>query len=307
MSEVIKSKEEQQIDDIMYLAAIGWADEELRKYLGISAVEYDLLLKSDSPVAKAIETGKYRKRAAIEVKIAQGAEAGDIDYIKQFQEVVRTKAFSISKLDLFGGAEKSGAFERIQEYIASGAKGDLGEQERLYIDLLTMVYSLDGQYGKRRTIKFLTSSPFDFSYSRASEVYSDAIEMFFSNRNISKDALRNKIADQFDSLYIAARNAAQSTKDYEIASNILANKARALQLDKEDAKVLPSDVYLRQYRVLSLNPESIGLKPANRDELARQIDNLTVSQSTKDRLKMEAGVKDVDIIKIIDDVSQEEN
>lgn len=170
-----------------------------------------------------------------------------------------------------------------------------------------MIYSLDGQFGKRRTIKFLTSAPFNFSYSHASDMYGEAVEMFYPNRKVTKDALRAKMADEFDTLYIAARNAAQTTKDYEIASNILANKARALQLDKEDLPVLPPEMYPRTFRVLSLDPESVGLSPINRQELSRQIDGIVAPESVKKRLRMEAGISDMNIQDVLENGIQEES
>ena len=175
------------------------------------------------------------------------------------------------------------------------------------MDILTLIYSLDGQYGKRRTIKFLTSAPFNFSYDHASDMYSEATEMFYCNRKISKEALRNKIADQFDALYIAARDAAQTSKDYEVAANILANKARALQLDKEDPAKLPAEMYVKPFRVLSLTPEAIGLPTVNRQELGRQIEGLVAPEMVKKRLKMEAGVTDMNVEEMLSNGVQEES
>ena len=255
----------------------------------------------------SVNRGRLQKRAEVEIKIARGAAAGDTDSIKQFSEIVRDRSFSISKLDLFGGAEKEGSFQRIQDYIASGSKGSLSEKEQVYVDILTLIYSLDGQYGKRRTIKFLTSAPFNFSYDHASDMYSEATEMFYCNRKISKEALRNKIADQFDALYIAARDAAQTSKDYEVAANILANKARALQLDKEDPAKLPAEMYVKPFRVLSLTPEAIGLPTVNRQELGRQIEGLVAPEMVKKRLKMEAGVTDMNVEEMLSNGVQEES
>ena len=131
--------------------------------------------------------------------------------------------------------------------------------------------------------------------------------MFYCNRKISKEALRNKIADQFDVLYIAARDAAQTSRDYEVAANILANKARALQLDKDDPVKLPAEMYVKPFRVLSLTPESIGLPAVNRQELGRQIEGLVAPEMVKKRLKMEAGVTDMNVEEILSNGVQEES
>lgn len=225
------------LDDLSSLAAIGWTDAELAGFLDITERQLDVILADpvtidDQRISNAIKRGQLEKRAKIELAVVRGAMGGDADSVEQFRDIVRDKSFTISKLDLFGGAEKEGAFEKIQEYIASGSKGNLSDKEQIYIDLLTLIYSLDGQYGKRRTIKFLTSAPFGIPYQRAADIYSEAVELFFCNRKVSKEAMRNKMADQFDTLYVAARDAAKTSKDYAVAADILANKARALSWTK---------------------------------------------------------------------------
>lgn len=295
-------------EKVSWLAALGWPEGDIAQSLGLSYSDFmNRVADPADELFDSVNRGRLQKRAEVEIKIARGAAAGDTDSIKQFSEIVRDRSFSISKLDLFGGAEKEGSFQRIQDYIASGSKGSLSEKEQMYVDILTLIYSLDGQYGKRRTIKFLTSAPFNFSYDHASDMYSEATEMFYCNRKISKEALRNKIADQFDALYIAARDAAQTSKDYEVAANILANKARALQLDKEDPAKLPAEMYVKPFRVLSLNPEAIGLPTVNRQELGRQIEGLVAPEMVKKRLKMEAGVTDMNVEEMLSNGVQEES
>lgn len=298
------------LDDLSSLAALGWTDAELAGFLDITerqlaAILADPTSTDDPNIRDAIKRGQLEKRAKIELAVVRGAMEGDSGSIDQFRDIVRDKSFSISKLDLFGGAEKEGAFERIQEYIASGSKGDLSDKERVYIDLLTLVYSLDGQYGKRRTVRFLTSEPFGLPYQRAADIYSEAMELFYCNRKVSKDALRNKMADQFDTLYVAARDAAKTSKDYAVAADILANKARALQLDRDDPAKLPAEVYQPMFRLLSATPESIGLPAANRDELERQIETVVAPASVKRRLRTDAGITDLDIVKYLEDAKEE--
>lgn len=294
-------EKDDSLDRIAYLAALGWPDNEIFISEGIDEKSVP------EEVREAIEHGRLKKRADIEIAVARAAASGTPEAVKQFNEVVRDKSFSLSKLDLFGGPEDEGAFERIQDYIAGGSRGNLSKKEQVYIDLLTMIYSLDGQWGKRRTIKFLTSKPFSFSYEQASNMYAESIEMFFANRKVSKDAMRAKMADQYDTLYALAMQNARTTKDFEIAAGILSSKAKVLRLDQDDPQQLPAENYSKQFRVLSLSPEVIGLPRANRDELARQIDGIVAPEAVKKRLRVDAGIDDLDIVKFMDNVAQEEN
>lgn len=294
-------EKDDSLDRIAYLAALGWPDNEIFISEGIDEKSVP------EEVREAIEHGRLKKRADIEIAVARAAASGTPEAVKQFNEVVRDKSFSISKLDLFGGPEDEGAFERIQDYIAGGSRGNLSQKEQVYIDLLTMIYSLDGQWGKRRTIKFLTSKPFSFSYEQASNMYAESIEMFFANRKVSKEAMRAKMADQYDTLYALAMQNARTTKDFEIAAGILSSKAKVLRLDQDDPQQLPAENYSKQFRVLSLSPEVIGLPRANRDELARQIDGIVAPEAVKKRLRVDAGIDDLDIVKFMDNVTQEES
>lgn len=294
-------EKDDSLDRIAYLAALGWPDNEIFISEGIDEKSVP------EEVREAIEHGRLKKRADIEISVARAAASGTPEAVKQFNEVVRDKSFSLSKLDLFGGPEDEGAFERIQDYIAGGSRGNLSQKEQVYIDLLTMIYSLDGQWGKRRTIKFLTSKPFSFSYEQASNMYAESIEMFFANRKVSKQAMRAKMADQYDTLYALAMQNARTTKDFEIAAGILSSKAKVLRLDQDDPQQLPAENYSKQFRVLSLSPEVIGLPRANRDELARQIDGIVAPEAVKKRLRVDAGIDDLDIVKFMDNVAQEES
>ncbi len=294
-------EKDDSLDRIAYLAALGWPDNEIFISEGIDEKSVP------EEVREAIEHGRMKKRADIEIAVARAAASGTPEAVKQFNEVVRDKSFSLSKLDLFGGPEDQGAFERIQDYIAGGSRGNLSQKEQVYIDLLTMIYSLDGQWGKRRTIKFLTSKPFSFSYEQASNMYAESIEMFFANRKVSKEAMRAKMADQYDTLYALAMQNARTTKDFEIAAGILSSKAKVLRLDQDDPQQLPAENYSKQFRVLSLSPEVIGLPRANRDELARQIDGIVAPEAVKKRLRVDAGIDDLDIVKLMDNVAQEES
>lgn len=294
-------EKDDSLDRIAYLAALGWPDNEIFISEGIDEKSVP------EEVREAIEHGRLKKRADIEIAVARAAASGTPEAVKQFNEVVRDKSFSLSKLDLFGGPEDEGAFERIQDYIAGGSRGNLSQKEQVYIDLLTMIYSLDGQWGKRRTIKFLTSKPFSFSYEQASNMYAESIEMFFANRKVSKEAMRAKMADQYDTLYALAMQNARTTKDFEIAAGILSSKAKVLRLDQDDPQQLPAENYRKQFRVLSLSPEVIGLPRANRDELARQIDGIVAPEAVKKRLRVDAGIDDLDIVKLMDNVAQEES
>ena len=232
----------------------------------------------------------------------------DLKGFKMLSELMKSKSFQEIKLDLFGAAEDESVFQSIEAYYLDGKPGDLPEKEQVYLDLLRICDSLDHQYGKRRTIRILVSKPYSLSYNNANTIYAHALEMFHSDRNYTRDAMRNHIADQLDSLYHATVSSASTPKDYAMAAEILEKKYKLLGLDQPDPEVFETQEYIKPVRLLSLTPEAVGLPAADRDQLAAQIDSLeSVSAADKERLRMEAGVERMDLPKLMENVAQEEN
>ena len=90
-------EKDDSLDRIAYLAALGWPDNEIFISEGIDEKSVP------EEVREAIEHGRLKKRADIEIAVARAAASGTPEAVKQFNEVVRDKSFSLSKLDLFGG------------------------------------------------------------------------------------------------------------------------------------------------------------------------------------------------------------
>lgn len=146
--ETARPTEGETLDNVSQLAAIGWTDGEIATYLGLSKIEYENRMVPGDGLYEAVTKGRLERRAEIEIRVARLAASGDPDSVKQWREIVRDKTFSVSKLDLFGGPDKEGTFQRIVDYVSSGSKGGLSDKEAIYVDILTLIYSLDGRYGK---------------------------------------------------------------------------------------------------------------------------------------------------------------
>ena len=196
--------------------------------------------------------------------------------------------------------------ERGDESGAAGRTAELSNNEKLFIDLLSIINSLDRQFGKRATIKLLTQQ-FGYSYDRAVDYYDQADQLFYSNRNTTKEALRNKYAEMLDNIAHAALAAAQTPKDYEAVSEIIAKAAKIRKLDEPEIQKLPAAMYLRQIRMFSLTPEVLGLPPVNRQEVNEQIQQLHIPEVEKRRLRQEALIEDVDIIEMFENGKACEN
>ena len=297
-------------DSLKYLQGFGalyWSTDDIASFFEITdrAWWQAEVTNPLSVISKTIKKGELEQRAKVELGILKGAICGDEESIATYRNMMRDKSFALSKLDLFGGTRDFSAWQKIRDYIENGSTGKLSKKEEAYIDLLNLIFSLDRSHGKRNTIKFLTSDTFGYSYSQAVNLYSEAMEMFYCNRNISRQALREKTADMFDCLYQAAVAAAKNTSDYMAASEILAKRVKLLKLDEPEPPQLDPAIYERKPVVLSLEPEDIGLKTADRRKLAEIIDRMPVPESEKKRLEVDAGIVDMDIVKMLNDGAQE--
>lgn len=300
--------DEQTREQLYALGALEWTTADIAAFFGWNRCDLEADLQNPmSDIAGILHQAKLRTQFEIENKLYKEAAKGNFSAIQEFYKVKRTRSFELSKADVFGAPLDSATFARIQDYIANGSRGTLSDEEQHYIDLLVMVWSLDGQYGKAKTVKFLVAPPFSMSYERASDVYHEATELFFTNRKTTKEALRNKIADELDSIYHLAREAATTPKDYAECAKILEKQAHILRLDVDEPPLLPTELYARQIRVLTLTPETIGLPSVNRDKLAAQIDSLDVSDRVKKRLRMEASIEDIDFIEVLNNGVQEKD
>lgn len=290
------------------LGSLRWPEDKIAAFFGWNkAVLHHEMEDSESEISKLLLRGELEAEFKLESKLLADAQSGNLSSAREFQNIVRNRDFKLSKLDLFGGSEDKELFVKIQQYIDKGCPADLSTQEQLYLDALQMIYSLVIKFGNRKTIKLLSKPPYNLTYDRAKNLLSESIEMFAAGRRTSKEAMRQHMAETYDTLYHAILDSAKAPQDYALAASILDKKAKMLQLDQPDVEMLQPTEYARTYRVLSLTTETLGLPMANRDELAAQIDALEIPDQDKRRLRMEASVVDMDIVKMLENVTQEEN
>lgn len=297
----------ESVQELQRYGALEWNPRDIAISMGFDIDQFTAEYKDpDSIVSLAITRGRLQAQAVISTKVLDNAKLGDLPSILHLEKIRREKTFQTSKLDIFGGFDDQKALERVSEYIAAGRTSELSNSEKLFIDLLSIINSLDRQFGKRATIKLLTQQ-FGYSYDRAVDYYDQADQLFYSNRNTTKEAMRNKYAEMLDNIAHAALLTAQTPKDYEAVSEIIAKAAKIRKLDEPEIQKLPAAMYLRQIRMFSLTPEVLGLPPVNRQEVNDQIQQLHIPEVEKRRLRQEALIEDVDIIEMFENGKSCEN
>ncbi|MFY0628645.1 MAG: hypothetical protein JXR07_20270 [Reichenbachiella sp.] len=280
---------EDQFEELESMAALGYSLPKMAMYFDVDKKSF--LQKAhdvESPIYYHIQRGQLMSEAKEQLVILSDAQKGDVPASKQLSEIRRARNWKISKLDIFGGMDHKKSIEILEDYLQSGSLNQLSSEEAIYIEALTLFNSLYRKFGRRNTVNFFTKKPFNLTYSRASEMFDEALNLFYIDRNVEKRALRNLKAEQIEEAAIVVRDNAQTSRDWEVYGNLQMQAAKLRELDKPDPEVLSKETYQKPVRIYSLDPQSVGIPKIERQEVANQIEALEIPERDKIRLKQDA-------------------
>jgi len=191
----------------------------------------------------------------------------------------------------------------LYEWMENGKSQHMPEEFIQYVNLLDKVRSMKLRpdvYGNKETIiKHLMAFEPELKNNRykASQIYAESIEYFYSSEAISKKAYRNLYADELDKSYDLAIALAETTADIEKASKIKLMAAKIRNLDKEDEETLPKEFFQRPYKVYTLDMDMFEQGKADRQEALEWIEENTKKLSPKavERIKQEAMISPIKI------------
>ena len=296
--------DEEQLEKLEKLAALGYDPGDIARYFNLPVKPFEHIANDPtSHINYRIEAGKFKALANESLSILYQAEGGDIDASKRLQDIRKNRGFKISKDDIFGSTDRK-SLQALEDWIQGGSKSDLKTDEKIYLDALTLMNSMDRKYGRRNTVEFFVKT-YGLKHARASEMYDEAINLFYSDRNVDKKALRIKKAEFLEDLARAAFANAETAKDIEVASNIEMKAAKLRGLDQPDPEKLPAEAFRRPVRVFSLDPSDVGLPMLNRNTIAKQIDALEIPEADKSRLRKDARIEPVQLEQYLDELETE--
>lgn len=189
----------------------------------------------------------------------------------------------------------------LQDYLASGCNIQLTDEEREYYNALLTMVNIHRKYGKENAIAFLMHAPFNCSRLKATAMYGEAVNLFYLNENIEREAHRNMIFDNLQKAALVVLQNAVSSEDFEVYGRLLTQAAKIKGLDRPDPDK-PKEITDKPIVVFDLRSEAVGLPSADRNRLAAQIDSLMdIPHRERTRLKRDAGIEEVDIEDILDD------
>ncbi len=181
----------------------------------------------------------------------------------------------------------------IYEYLNNGAVETADPEIVRYLDLLdkarSMYLRID-EFGHKDAIVAHLVKVEKLSKYLAGNIYNDAMEYFYCDKQISRDAWRNILAQDSRKDYILAIQLAKTTADAVNASKIHAQIFKILGLDQPEAPKLPEGAYDKPFKMYSIDTEFLGLPKKNKTEIKAMLDKFPeISERIKLRLEEETG------------------
>lgn len=176
----------------------------------------------------------------------------------------------------------------LQSYIISGRSNNLTSQFQKYLELLEIARSMYSKYETRAIIVNTLSQPiYGLNRAKATRVYYDSLNYFFSDNEVKAKAWQNVYASHMDNLaYYALEK-----DELETARRCFMDAAKLRGVGEKEIQQFPNDMLTRPVVIYSINPEQAGIPAASRLELSRFIDSLPeISERERDRVKRDAGV-----------------
>lgn len=295
---------EEDLEKLEKLAALGYTPAEIAMYFKLPVKPFEHVANDPtSHINYRIQAGKFKALANESLAILVKAEGGDIEASKRLQDIRRNRGFKISKDDIFGTPDRK-AMQALEDWIQGGSKSDLKTDERIYLQALTLMNSMDRKYGRKKTIEFFVKT-YSLTHRRVSEMYDESINLFYSDRSVERKALRIKKAEFLEDLAREAFANAETAKDIEVAANIEMKAAKLRGLDQPDPEKLPPQAFQRPVRIYSLDPADVSLPVPNRNEIARQIDALEIPELDKERLRKDGRLKPIQLEQYLDELETE--
>lgn len=177
-------------------------------------------------------------------------------------------------------------YEQLQSFIMTGKTGDLPDDMVVYLSHLELVRSLNDKYESKTAILRVLKSPvYGYSDYAARKIYAEALNFFYSDNSVKREAWANIYADKLDNLALLAIE----SDDWESARRCFLDAAK-IRMGSDDTNTIPAELLERRPVFYTLNPEDVGLpNKVNRHKLARWIDSLPdIDSDSRNRIHRDA-------------------
>lgn len=177
------------------------------------------------------------------------------------------------------------SYEQLQAWIETGKSKQMPEDLVSYLQALELVRSMYDKYvSKKFIIKTLSLQPWSLSEYRAQKLFNEAINFFYANNEIKREAWAQVYADKLDKIALLAIE----SDDYQTAQKCTLEAAK-LRMGEKSNQTIPRELLDRRPIFYTIEPKDVNLPKANRNKLAQWIDSLEdIPNDTRNRLHRDA-------------------
>jgi hypothetical protein len=131
----------------------------------------------------------------------------------------------------------------------------------------------------------------DLSMKQSKSRVRDAVEYFYIDGDLKKDAYRHIHYEKQMSAAQLVLETAKCASDIKIASDIWVKAGNLKQLHLPDVEQFPEGMFEQKYKIYSLDTSDVGLPElADRNKLGAMVDLFNITEAEKIRLKQDGGV-----------------
>lgn len=201
---------------------------------------------------------------------------------------------------------------QLERILRTGDLEALTPAEREYFDLMTLVRGFHARMmmpggerivTKAGIIKLLKSNAYGLSDWMARQVYTDALNFFYSEEGVSARAWSNIYADRLDKL----ANLAMSLGKLKEARGYIVEAAKLRGCYDETAPEIPKELLDQApVTIYTADPETLGAPKADRKDVEAFIDSIPdIPEISRNRIKEDAGIKKRNLVsRIIEDIKE---
>lgn len=179
--------------------------------------------------------------------------------------------------------------EDIYRFMETGNPDNAPIEIVAYLEVLTRVHGMIlriDKFGSREAvIKHLTVGE-KISRLKASQLYSEAIEYFYVDKDVTKKAWANfyaSIVDQEINFLRLTKKDGQDSKRVAELAKIAAEMRGVYNEDKEE---LPEELFQKPFVVYTTNVEDLGLPKVDRNKIKEFIDKKMPALTEKERQRI---------------------
>jgi hypothetical protein len=182
----------------------------------------------------------------------------------------------------------------IYDFIETGNPDNAPEHIVEYLELLTRVDGMIrriGKFGSKNAVVkhiVLVEKLFgqNLSHYKASKIYNEALEYFFNDAEVSKNAWRNFYANIIEQEINFSRQIKKDTQDSKRIVDMAKTAAELRGVFDQDKEELPDELFRKQFVVYSTKAEELGLPKVDRNVLKQMIDTKIPDLSEKEKLRI---------------------